>query len=70
MLLAGQFLLMVYTEVPIIHSTVFGAGNMEFLPIMLISVFCGVGLIYCYLEFMYKTLVKDETKAVHNSVHN
>ena len=62
LILFGQVVLMVYTEIPIIHSSLFGEGNMEFLPIMLISVYTGVGLIYCYLEFIGKVVLgKGET---------
>jgi alpha-1,3-glucosyltransferase len=62
-ILFGQFLLMIYTEIPVIHSSIFGDGKMEFLPIMMISVYTGIGLIYCYLEFVFGILVGNHSKS-------
>ena len=54
---------MIYTEIPVIHSRIFGDGNMEFLPIMIISVYTGIGLIYCYLEFAFGIFVGNYDKS-------
>lgn len=62
-ILFGQALLMIYTEIPVIHSRIFGDGNMEFLPIMIISVYTGIGLIYCYLEFAFGIFVGNYDKS-------
>jgi len=40
--------LLVYTEW--FHTIIFGEGVWEFLPLMMISLFCAVGLVYCWVH--------------------
>lgn len=45
--LAGLPGLQVYTGV--LHEWIWGGGTLEFLPLLLTSVYCGVGVLYGYI---------------------
>ena len=44
-------LVVVYIYYAIVHACVFHE-NLEFLPLMAVSVYCAVGVIYCWLKFL------------------
>ncbi|KAL1922333.1 uncharacterized protein VTP21DRAFT_9872 [Calcarisporiella thermophila] len=48
--LAGFCFLQVYTS--ILHSFIFGAERLEFLPLMLTSVYCAMGIVYGALRYL------------------
>ncbi|CAO3588912.1 unnamed protein product [Absidia cylindrospora] len=50
----GLILMQAYTSIG--HSLVFGDDRLEFLPLMMTSVYCAVGIMYAWLMLMYDHL--------------
>lgn len=47
----GLWLLQLYTDV--LHTVIFGTGKLEFLPLMMTSVYTAVGVCYVWVRLMY-----------------
>ncbi|KAG2178076.1 hypothetical protein INT43_003329 [Umbelopsis isabellina] len=47
----GLLLLQLYTDV--LHTVIFGTGKLEFLPLMMTSVYTAVGVCYVWVRLMY-----------------
>lgn len=56
----GLILMQAYTAIG--HSLLFGDDRYEFLPLMLTSVYCAVGIMYAWLMLMYDHLT---TPSIH-----
>ncbi|ORZ11140.1 glycosyltransferase family 57 protein [Absidia repens] len=55
----GLILVQAYTTIG--HSLVFGDDRYEFLPLMMTSVYCAVGIMYAWLLLMYDHLTSPST---------
>lgn len=53
--LYGLVLLQCYTG--FIHNMVFGADRLQFLPLMITSLYCAVGIVYGWTYFMLDYLL-------------
>ncbi|KAI8372861.1 glycosyltransferase family 57 protein [Radiomyces spectabilis] len=52
--LVGLVGLQVYTSV--LHETLFGAHKLEFLPLLVTSIYCAIGIVYGWIVLMYHHL--------------
>lgn len=48
--LVGLVVLQLYTDV--LHTVIFGTGKLEFLPLMMISIYTALGVCYGWLRLM------------------
>lgn len=60
----GVLLVEFYASVA--HVLIFGEGHMEFLPLMITSVYCGAGVMYCW-SLMVGYYWKQMNIVLHNS---